>query len=56
MIPLRTASRSVSSNYPPGDAGILPGGFTVFNNTLYTLGGFDIPERRGDQPDLGVYA
>ena len=32
----------VSSDYPPGDAGILPGGFTVFNNKLYTLGGFDI--------------
>src|SRR5206468_7003136 len=33
---------AVSSNWPPGDAGILPGGFAVFNNTLVILGGFDV--------------
>ena len=33
---------------------ILPGGFTVFQNKLYILGGFDI-QRGRDQPDLGVY-
>ena len=40
--PIADVITTLSSNYPPGDAGILPGGFTVFNNTLVTLGGFDI--------------
>src|SRR5207249_6221545 len=31
----------------PGDAGTLPGGFTVLNNKLYILGGFDIPNGVG---------
>ena len=36
---------------------ILPGGFTVFNNKLYILGGFDIIlTGSSDQPDLGVYS
>ena len=35
----------------------LPGGFTVFNNKLYILGGFDTVTRRArDKPDLGVYS
>ena len=38
---------SVSSNWPPGDSSILPGGFSVFNNTLVILGGFDIPNGIG---------
>src|SRR5207249_4784428 len=29
--------------WPPGTTNILPGGFSVFNNKLYILGGFDIP-------------
>jgi len=45
--PIADAITSVASNFPPGDAGILPGGFTVFNNTLVTLGGFDIPNGVG---------
>src|ERR1041385_1977387 len=45
--PIADVITTVSSNYPPGDAGILPGGFTVFNNTLITVGGFDIPNGVG---------
>jgi hypothetical protein len=45
--PIPDAITTVSSNFPPGDAGILPGGFTAFNNTLVTLGGFDIPNGVG---------
>jgi len=45
--PIADVITSVSSNFPPGDAGDLPGGFTVFNNTLVTLGGFDIPNGVG---------
>ncbi len=39
---------SVSSNWPSGDAGILPGGFSVFNNTLVILGGFDVTNGVGN--------
>src|SRR6266576_518570 len=39
--PVADSITTVASNWPPGDAGTLPGGFTVFNNKLYTLGGFD---------------
>jgi N-acetylneuraminic acid mutarotase len=45
--PVADAISTVSSDFPPGDAGDLPGGFTVFNNKLYTLGGFDIPNGVG---------
>jgi Kelch motif len=34
-------------DWPPGASSILPGGFTVFNNTLVVLGGFDIPNGVG---------
>ena len=34
-------------DWPPGASSILPGGFTVFNNTLVVLGGFDIPNGIG---------
>src|SRR5262249_18110714 len=40
--PVADSITLVSSDYPPGDNGMLPGGFTVFNNTLITVGGFDI--------------
>jgi plastocyanin len=33
----------VAVAWPPGANNILPGGFTVFQNKLYILGGFDIP-------------
>ena len=45
--PIADSITSVASNWPPGDAGTLPGGFTVFNNNLFTLGGFDIPNGSG---------
>jgi plastocyanin/N-acetylneuraminic acid mutarotase len=45
--PIADVITSVSSNWPPGDAGILPGGFSVFNNTFVILGGFDIPNGVG---------
>ena len=32
----------VPAIWTPGDQNILPGGFSVFNNKLYTLGGFDV--------------
>ena len=45
--PIADSITTVASNWPPGDTGILPGGFTVFNNTLVILGGFDIPNGVG---------
>src|SRR5436189_1494920 len=45
--PIADSITLVASNFPPWDAGTLPGGFTVFNNKLYTLGGFDIPNGSG---------
>ena len=45
--PVADSITSVPSNWPPGDAGTLPGGFTVLNNKLYILGGFDIPNGVG---------
>jgi len=34
-------------DWPPGANGTLPGGFTVFANTMVILGGFDIPNGVG---------
>ena len=45
--PVADSITTVSSDFPPGDAGILPGGFTVFNNKFYSLGGFDIANAVG---------
>src|SRR5262249_44686098 len=45
--PITDSITTVGSNFPPGDNGALPGGFTVFSNTLVTLGGFDIPNGAG---------
>ena len=53
--PIADSITSVASNWPPG-VNTLPGGFTVFNNKLYILGGFDIIRWHRDRPDLGVYA
>ena len=36
--PIADVISSVSSNWPPGDTGTLPGGFTVFNNKLVHSG------------------
>jgi len=45
--PITDSITTVASNWPPGDGGTLPGGFTVLNNKLYILGGFDIPNGGG---------
>jgi N-acetylneuraminic acid mutarotase len=39
--PVADSITAVASDWPPG-VNTLPGGFTVFNNKLYILGGFDI--------------
>jgi hypothetical protein len=45
--PVADSISSVAADWPPGDSSILPGGFTVFNNTMVILGGFDIPNGIG---------
>jgi N-acetylneuraminic acid mutarotase len=45
--PIADSITTVAANWPPGDTGILPGGFSVFNNTFVILGGFDIPNGVG---------
>jgi len=45
--PVADVITDVGANWPPGDNGTLPGGFTVFSNKLYTFGGYDIPNGAG---------
>jgi hypothetical protein len=46
--PIADAITTVAGgDWPPGASGILPGGFAVFSNQLFTLGGFDIPNGVG---------
>src|SRR5215471_6621957 len=45
--PISDSITVVASDYPPGDAGTLPGGFTVFSNTLITVGGFNVAGGNG---------
>ena len=40
--PVADVITTVATDWPPGDASTLPGGITVFNNTIYILGGFDV--------------
>src|SRR5438876_11985883 len=40
--PVADSITTIPSNWPPGEQNILPGGFSVFNNKLYILGGFNI--------------
>jgi N-acetylneuraminic acid mutarotase len=40
--PIADVITTVAARWTPGDASILPGGITVFNNTIYILGGFDV--------------
>jgi hypothetical protein len=40
--PITDTLSTVPANWPSGDANIIPGGFSVFNNTLVILGGFTI--------------
>ena len=49
--PVTDVISPVAAPWPGALGTILPGGFTVFNNKLYILGGFDtIPAGTGDQP------
>ena len=41
--PVTDTISPVAAPWPPGVTNILPGGFTIFQNKLYILGGFDIP-------------
>src|SRR6266487_786586 len=40
--PITDVIGTVPAPFPPGAANTLPGGFSVFNNKLYTLGGFNV--------------
>src|SRR6267142_1965206 len=40
--PVADSITSVATNWPPGDANVLPGGISVFNNKIYILGGFNV--------------
>jgi Kelch motif protein len=41
--PVADSITTAGDPWPPGAAGILPGGFTVFQGKFFILGGFDIP-------------
>jgi subtilisin family serine protease len=41
--PVTDTITTVAAPWPDGAANTLPGGFSVFNNKLYILGGFNIP-------------
>ena len=41
--PVPDVVSAVAAPWPQGSVNILPGGFTIFQNKLYILGGFDIP-------------
>jgi hypothetical protein len=45
--PIADAITAVAGPWPPGGADTLPGGFSVFSNKLYILGGFNIPGGNG---------
>jgi hypothetical protein len=40
--PVADSITDVPTPWPPGDLNILPGGYSVFNNKFYILGGFDV--------------
>ena len=40
--PITDTISTVPANWPSGDADILPGGFSVYNNNMYILGGFNM--------------
>ena len=40
--PMADVITTVSGNWPPGDANVLPGGIAAFNNNIFILGGFNI--------------
>ena len=45
--PVADSISIVAAPWPDGTAGTLPGGFTVFNNKLYILGGFNVAGGNG---------
>src|SRR5206468_3408689 len=45
--PVTDSISVVAAPWPDGTAGILPGGFSVFNNKLYILGGFNVAGGNG---------
>jgi hypothetical protein len=45
--PVADTMSVVAASWPPGVNSVLPGGYTVFNNTMIILGGFDIPNGVG---------
>ena len=40
--PVADVITTLPTNWPPGDANVLPGGISVFNNKIYILGGFNV--------------
>ena len=40
--PITDTISTVPANWPSGDQNFVPGGFSVFNNNMYILGGFEI--------------
>jgi hypothetical protein len=40
--PVTDTLTTVPANWPSGDANIVPGGFSVYNNNMYIFGGFNI--------------
>jgi hypothetical protein len=40
--PITDTLTNVATTWPPGASNILPGGFSVFSNKLYVLGGFNV--------------
>ncbi len=47
--PLTDTISTVNAPWPSGDSNILPGGFSVLNNKLYILGGFNVNVGMDDQ-------
>ena len=41
--PVTDTISAVAAPWPQGTVNVVPGGFTIFQNKLYILGGFDIP-------------
>ena len=41
--PVTDTISAIAAPWPQGAVNVLPGGFTIFQNKLYILGGFDIP-------------
>jgi hypothetical protein len=53
--PVADSITPIPSNWPPGDQNELPGGFSVFNNKLYILGGYILFTSAGPRMDNRIY-